>query len=86
MTMVPRAGELLDLNMSARYDGPGTNGEVPTISLGNLSVSVYVVEPGVFRVSLDVFNTPDPRIMTHENDEDAPLVEFAVNGNVIRTY
>lgn len=84
--MIPREGDLFDLNMSARYDGPGTDGEVPTITLGNVVVSVYVTPPGIFRVSMHIDETPDPRIMTHENDEDAPLVEFAVNGNVIRTY
>lgn len=85
--MIPREGELFDLNMSAQYDGPGPDGEVATVTIGGHSVSVYVTYPGIFRIALNVNEgEPDPRIKTHENDEGAPLVEFAVNGNTIGTY
>lgn len=83
--MIPREGELFDLNMSARYDGPGPDGEVPTITIGDHSVHVYVTHPGIFRISLNT-GDGDPRIMTHENDEGAPLVEFSINGSVVGTY
>lgn len=82
--MIPREGELFDLNMAARYDGPGPDGEVPTITVGDVVVSAYVTYPGIVRVSVHTDSEPDPRIMAREF-EGGPLIEFALNGNTVHT-
>lgn len=79
--MIPREGELLALNMTAQYDGPGTDGEAPTISIGGMAVTFYVTYPGILRVSVHTEGAIDPRIMTGE--DDCPLIEFAVNGSTV---
>lgn len=82
--MIPRDGELFDLNMSAVYDGPGDDGEVPTITIGDLSVSFYVSIGGIARISVHTDSDLDPRIGTHTG-EGGPLLEFAINGNTVHT-
>jgi hypothetical protein len=84
--MIPRSGEIYDLNSSAVYwpttlpTGEDDDATVPTLILGGIRVSAYVDDDGVFVVSVATDEeTPSPLIRIGRGEAGAVAMNINVN-------